>query len=276
MKKKINCITFIILFTLLLFGCNKSITKKDIDDIKNTNYDSVVESLSSDINKYISNHNYYNIKNIYFIEDRLSIDETNEVRKFNNIDMFLEINFDPAKSPIKYKDDMNLSEKNRVFNDFTRNTTTEIEQYMFKNSTIEFARLNSLKISYVDETNRFETGEDRGFLRDGKTMKSLNFYQFESEKDVLKQIFKYIKDDERDYVLQRFGMENSTILIEFNLYDEDVSNAELKDISDTINNLILKEKNYLKDIHNKNISLLKVVFNQEYNYKNAIIFEYNL
>lgn len=280
MRRKFNYLIFIIILTLFLWACDNkstpSISKEDISKVKDTDYDTVVKNLTDNIKQYMKEHTYYNIANINFAEDSLAIDQKNEVKKFNNIDLSLEVEFDFENSPIDTKDGMSSGEKRKLFEEFTKRSTEELMDVLLKENPIEFARLNKMDILYKDDLNKFKNQEDISMLRDDKTMKELNVYSFKSEGSVLKSIFSLINKDKKVYELKRFGIDENFVLIEFSLYSKDKTDEEIKKIGDNLYNLILETNDYYNDIKDKNIDSVKIIFNKEYESNEAFVFEYKL
>ena len=76
--KKINYYIMGIILLILVTSCSSSnISKKDINKVKNTSYDDVVKNLSTIINDFLYNYDYYTVSNLEFVEDKLAIDNIN-------------------------------------------------------------------------------------------------------------------------------------------------------------------------------------------------------
>lgn len=131
MKRTKFLIIGIIILLILITSCSSTnisgnISKEDIDKVRNTTYDDVVKKLSDIINDFIDEHSYFSISNIEFIEDKLAVDDKNEVKKFNNIKIVLNIDVNSEETPIDLKEEMTISEKSEAFKEFTSNMNREL------------------------------------------------------------------------------------------------------------------------------------------------------
>lgn len=280
MKKKIflNLTLFIFIFILVSCKSNEKASQEDINKIKEISYTEVMENITKTIEEFDKKYDYLEVEDINFSEDKLVVDTNNKVKKFNNIILELKVEFDLTKASGEDIKNMSTSEKDKLFDKFTRESKMELQDNMNKNNLMEFVRIGEINSIYTDSKNKIKNNENHGMLRDKDTMKSLAIYENESEKIVLDSLFNYldnILEDKKDimesYDIKRFGIDKSYILLELDIYDNDKKEEDSEEISNDLNNIIKENTEYIKDI---DIIKIKLSYpNQsgeliEYEYKN--------
>ncbi|WP_312668073.1 hypothetical protein [Tissierella praeacuta] len=274
MKKTNYYIIGIILLVLVTSCSSTNISKEDISKVKNISYDDVVKNLSNIINDFLYNYDYYTVSNLEFVEDKLAIDNTNEVKKFNNIKILLDIEVDLDKFSTDLKKDMTIAEKDKAFNELTKNTNKDLLDILHKESPIEYSKIGRLEISYTDRKNKLKYSSNINNSRDSQTMITLRNEKFEGEKLILEEIFKYIKEYKKNYELKRFGTDNNILIIEFHIYAvDDIHNQEIEKISKGLLHMIMENENTNKYINDEEVKSMKIIFNKETNDMEPIIFE---
>jgi hypothetical protein len=273
--KKINYYIIGIIVLLLVTSCGSgSISKKDINKVKNISYDDVVTSLSNIINDFLYEYDYYTVSNLEFVEDKLAIDNTNEVKKFNNIKILLDIEVDLEKNTTDLKKDMTIAEKYKLFNELAKNTNKDLLDILHKESPIAYSKVGRVETSYTDTKDKLKYSSNINNSRDSQTMIALRNEESESEKLILEEIFHYIRGYKENYELKRFGTDNNELIIEFDLYTvDDIHNQEIEKISNGLFELIMEKENTNRYIEEQEAKSIKVIFNKESNDMGAIIFE---
>ncbi|SHE76152.1 hypothetical protein SAMN02745784_01720 [Tissierella praeacuta DSM 18095] len=273
--KKINYYIIGIILLVLVTSCSSTnISKEDISKVKNISYDDVVKNLSNIINDFLYNYDYYTVSNLEFVEDKLAIDNTNEVKKFNNIKILLDIEVDLDKFSTDLKKDMTIAEKDKAFKELTKNTNKDLLDILHKESTIEYSKVGRLEISYADRKNKLKYSSNINNSRDSQTMITLRNEKSEGEKLILEEIFKYIKEYKKNYELKRFGTDNNILIIEFHIYTVDgIHNQEIEKISKGLFHMIMENENTNKYINDEEVKSMKIIFNKETNDMEPIIFE---
>ena len=273
--KKINYYIIGIIVLLLVTSCGSgSISKKDINKVKNISYDDVVTSLSNIINDFLYEYDYYTVSNLEFVEDKLAIDNTNEVKKFNNIKILLDIEVDLEKNTTDLKKDMTIAEKYKLFNELAKNTNKDLLDILHKESPIAYSKVGRVETSYTDTKDKLKYSSNINNSRDSQTMIALRNEESESEKLILEEIFHYIRGYKENYELKRFGTDNNELIIEFDLYTvDDIHNQEIEKISNGLFELIMEKENTNRYIEEQEAKSIKVIFNRESNDMGAIIFE---
>ncbi|MGJ0846247.1 hypothetical protein ACR77J_06135 [Tissierella praeacuta] len=273
--KKINYYIIGIILIVLVTSCSSAnISKEDINKVKNISYDDVVKNLSNIINDFLYNYDYYTVSNLEFVEDKLAIDNTNEVKKFNNIKILLDIEVDLDKFSTDLKKDMTIAEKDKDFKELTKNTNKDLLDILHKESTIEYSKVGRLEISYADRKNKLKYSSNINNSRDSQTMITLRNEKSEGEKLILEEIFKYIKEYKKNYELKRFGTDNNILIIEFHIYTVDgIHNQEIEKISKGLFHMIMENENTNKYINDEEVKSMKIIFNKETNDMEPIIFE---
>ncbi|WP_333638155.1 hypothetical protein [Tissierella praeacuta] len=274
MKKTNYYIIGIILLVLVTSCSSTNISKEDISKVRNISYDDVVKNLSNIINDFLYNYDYCTVSNLEFVEDKLAIDNTNEVKKFNNIKILLDIEVDLDKFSTDLKKDMTIAEKDKAFNELTKNTNKDLLDILHKESTIEYSKVGRLEISYADRKNKLKYSSNINNSRDSQTMITLRNEKSEGEKLILEEIFKYIKEYKKNYELKRFGTDNNILIIEFHIYTvDDIHNQEIEKISKGLFHMIMENENTNKYINDEEVKSMKIIFNKETNDMEPIIFE---
>lgn len=273
--KKINYYIIGIIVLLLVTSCSYSnISKGDIDKVKNISYDDVVTNLSNIINDFVYEYDYYTISDLKFMEDKLSIDNMNEVKKFNNIKILLDIEVDLEKDSNDLKKDMTMAEKYKLFNELAKNTNKDLLDILHKESLIAYSKVGRVEISYTDTKNKLKYSSNINNSRDSQTMITLRNEESEGEKLILEEIFDYIREYKKNYELRRFGTDNNELIIEFDLYTvDDIHNQEIEKISNGLFKLIMEKENTNTYIEEQEVKSIKAIFNKETNDMEPIIFE---
>ncbi|TCU75625.1 hypothetical protein EV204_103180 [Tissierella praeacuta] len=273
--KKINYYIIGIILLVLVTSCSSTnISKEDISKVKNISYDDVVKNLSNIINDFLYNYDYYTVSNLEFVEDKLAIDNINEVKKFNNIKILLDIEVDLDKFSTDLKKDMTIAEKDKAFNELTKNTNKDLLDILHKESPIEYSKIGRLEISYTDRKNKLKYSSNINNSRHSQTMITLRNEKSEGEKLILEEIFKYIKEYKKNYELKRFGTDNNILIIEFYIYTvDDIHNQEIEKISKGLFHMIMENENTNKYINDEEVKSMKIIFNKETNDMEPIIFE---
>ncbi|WP_353092905.1 hypothetical protein [Tissierella praeacuta] len=273
--KKINYYIMGIILLVLVTSCGPSnISKEDINRVRNIGYNDVETSLSSIINDFLHEYDYYTVSNLEFVEDKLAIDNTNEVKKFNNIKILLDIEVDLDKFSTDLKKDMTIIEKDKAFNELTKNTNENLLDILHKESSIEYSKVGRLEISYTDTKNKLKYSSNINNSRDSQTMITLRNEESEGEKLILEEIFDYIREYKENYELKRFGTDSNILIIEFDIYTvDDIHNQEIEKISNGLFEMITENENTNKYINDEEVKSMKIIFNKETNDMGPIIFE---
>ncbi|WMM25696.1 hypothetical protein RBU61_03245 [Tissierella sp. MB52-C2] len=274
MKKTNYYIIGIIVLLLVTLCGSGSISKEDINKVKNISYDDIVISLSNIINNFLYEYDYYTVSNLEFVEDKLAIDNTNEVKKFNNIKILLDIEVDLEKDSNDLKKDMTMAEKYKFFNELAKNTNKDLLDILHKESPIAYSKVGRVETSYIDTKNKLKYSSNINNSRDSQTMITLRNEESEGEKLILEAIFDYIRECKENYELKRFGTDNNKLIIEFDLYTvDDIHNQEIEKTSNGLFELIMENENTNRYIEEQEVKSIKVIFNKETNDMEPIIFE---
>ncbi|MBU5425787.1 hypothetical protein KQI41_05105 [Tissierella pigra] len=273
--KKINYYIIGIILLLLVTSCGSgSISKEDINKVKNISYDEVVTNLSGIINDFLHGYDYYTVSNLEFIEDKLAIDNINEVKKFNNIKILLDIEVDLDKFSTDLEKDRTIAEKDQAFNELAKNTNKDLLDILHKESPIEYSKVGRLEILYTDTKNKLKYSSNINNSRDSQTMITLRNEESKGEKLILEEIFDYIRQYKKNYELKRFGKDNNELIIEFDLYTvNEIHNQEIEKISNELFELIMENENTNRYINDGEVKSMKIVFNKEVNDMDPIVFE---
>ena len=212
-----------------------------------------------------------------FVEDKLAIDNINEVKRFNNIKILLDIEVDLDKFATDLKKDMTIAEKDKAFNDLTKDTNKNLLDILHKENPIEYSKVGRLQISYTDTKNKLKYSSNINNSRDSQTMITLRNEESKGEKLILEEIFDYIRQYKKNYELKRFGKDNNELIIEFDLYTvNEIHNQEIEKISNGLFEIIIENENTNRYINDGEVKSMKIVFNKELDDIEPIIFEKGL
>lgn len=272
MKAKKRYIVIVILLFIFIAACTDSkvtdntdkpgdettsISEEEIEKVKKLKLHDVDNVISSVIDDYLKEDDYLTIGRIDFVEDKLLVDSKNQVKKFNNIKMTLDLELDPEKAPIQTKDSMSQSEKEKEFKEFASEKEKELLAYLNNKQPHEFSKIYETNIRYIDKINKLEHSAEMDHLRDDETILALRNEESQVERELLKELFTYTSGDKRDYQINRFGIEDDKLLIEFINYS--VEEEELEDLSQEIYKEILGYDDLNKYTANE-ITELEIIF----------------
>lgn len=194
MKNRKYYMIAIIMLLIFTAGCNsdnrsKNTLEEDIRTMRNTTYDDVVEIVSIDIYDFMDEHDYYKVTNLQFKEDKLAVDDQDQVKKFNNISINLNIEVDSEKTPIEFKEDMSFLNKERAFVEFMSDENRELLITLQEKHPIEYSKVGNAEALYIDNKNtpKLKYSSNTGILMDSETITALNDNEPEEEDLILKK-----------------------------------------------------------------------------------------
>lgn len=172
---------------------------------------------------------------------------------------------------------MTIAEKDKAFNDLTKDTNKGLLDTLHKENPIEYSKVGGLQILYTDTKNKLKYSSNINNSRDSQTMITLRNEESKGEKLILEEIFDYIRQYKKNYELKRFGIDNNELIIEFDLYTvNEIHNQEIEKISNGLFEIIIKNENTNRYINDGEVKSMKIVFNKELDDIEPIIFEKGL
>ena len=235
-------------------GCGNS---NETLDIKEKPSEERIAAIEKALGKYIENEDYLELHSISLAQDKLALDSNRKIRKFNDISGKVEILVDFDKVPIEGKENMTVGEKDRVFNEFIGEKNSDLIEKSSAEIREDWAHLDKIVFVYRDEKNKMETEIDHGFLKNENLARDLAYYNYKSEEGVLEDLFALV--DIEEYQLTRFGIENGKLVGEIEVLYPDKDEA-MEKLAQDIEETILKNEDYMKDVKKENIEDLQLVF----------------
>lgn len=247
---------------------SSSITEEDIKSVKKLTFHETKENLEFIINDYLKDYYYITINSLDFIEDKLAVEAKNEVKKFNNIQLIMELEIDSEEAEIEIKKNLSNSEKERVFIQFIDDIERGLLNTLNKETPYEFSKIESTSISYIDEINRIHHTSNMGNIRNSETMIALRNEESQEEQIALENLFAFIENQKDKYQLFRFGIENNQLVMEFY---EHHTEAELylspEDLSDELHSLVIEDESFTQYIDGRAQELIIVFTNDIFEYE---------
>lgn len=270
MKKKTPMLLAIIIFILILItACTGEdqiveITQEDIEIVRNVTFEDVEEELTFVVEDFVQDYDYLTVTNLEFIQDELAVDSVNEVKKFNNIEMRLELMLDSDQAQIDVDDEVFMQDN---FSELAATIEKELLDTLIVQNPHEFSRVITTSINFEDKENNLQHSLVSGHIRDSEIMTTLRNEESEAERAALEKTFDLIREDKEDYQLSRFGIEEDRLLIVFFDYGNDGEpNLTIEELSEKLHDLVNQDEDFDQYILNRADELIIMFNEQSFNY----------